>query len=243
MALSGPVYITPRDLLQRAPLGAIPRSDIPGPAYCGRIGPVTHVGASTGVVRVTGYPVDAVPMVVKCTKSGDVGTAEFAFSDDGGVTFGDPVISDPNAYANSRWDWEVTWTGLIVSVSPPDPLVSPGFIFGDTWTVTPTASPRLLQICGALSDYFRKWAFNTSQKVDEIDEADADMLCEWGRWKLVAGRGDVPEDWKEMARIAQEHFKLESIGDLNLNSKPDPNDFTFGDIQTNRVPFSGTWRW
>lgn len=234
--LSGPVYITPTELLTRAPLGSIPRSDIPGPQFRGRVGPVTHLGASTGILTVGGYPIDADSVIIKVVAPGDIDIARFAISVDAGVSFDDPVLSLGNQLANSRWDYEIGVTGMIISAL--NGAGSPSsYLLNDTWTLTSAASAMLLQVCGALSDLFRKWAQNTSQKIDDIDEADRTMLCQLGRHWLCAGRGNVPEDWQRLAKLAEKRFELESKGDLHLNSRPDPDGFVFPDYQVNRPPF------
>lgn len=236
-----PTFITPTQLLTLAPLGQIPRADIPGPQFRGRVGVVTHTGASTGVLTVGGFPVDATPVVIKVVVPGDLGTSDgagalFAISTDGGLTFDDPVLSLGNAQANNRWDYEIGITGMVISALNGSGTPN-SYLLNDTWTLTSTASPMLLQVCTALSDLFRKWAFNTAQKIDEIDEADRTMLAQLGRHWLVAGRGNVPEDWQRLAKLAEKRFELESKGDLNLNSTPDPNGFVFPDYEQARAPY------
>ena len=80
-------------------------------------------------------------------------------------------------------------------------------------------------------------AENTGQPVTDIDEADRVMLCHIGRMTLVSDRGDVPEYWRELDKRAREHFKLEALGDLKLNSVPDPDGFVFPDYERARDPF------
>lgn len=231
--LSGPVYFTPTELLTRAPLGSIPRADVPGP-FKGKIGPVVKTGASTGSIFVGGYVIDAYPVVIRVAVGGELGTAQLEISVNGGTDFDDPVLTDPNASLNTRWDHEIGITGLVLSATNG---TAPSFVQGDTWTLTTTASPKLLQVCGELSDYFRKWAENTGQPVTDIDEADRVMLCHIGRMTLVSDRGDVPEYWRELDKRAREHFKLEALGDLKLNSVPDPDGFVFPDYERARDPF------
>jgi hypothetical protein len=56
-------YLTPNELFSRAPLGVIPRADVPG-KQAGKIGTVTHTGVSTGVLRVFGYVIDVYLSIV-----------------------------------------------------------------------------------------------------------------------------------------------------------------------------------
>lgn len=233
--LAGPVFLTPNDLFERAPLGAIPRADVPG-KQAGRIGPVVHTGLSTGSLRVLGYVIDAYPSIVQVVTPGDIGTAEFVISTDGGTTFSDPLLSDPNAFGNQRWDYEVGITGIQIQAVNGSGSPS-SFLAGDSWTFTTTASAYLLKLCGALSDLFRKWAENTGQTIEQIDEADLTMLCHLGRHWLTSDRGTVPEDWRRLAMRAEERFKLESTGDIRLNSIPDPDGFVFPDFEHARRAF------
>lgn len=234
--MATPILITPTQLLTLAPLGAIPRADIPGPQFRGRVGAVTHSGASTGLLTVGGFSVDVTPVVVKVVTPGDIGVAEFAISTDAGVSFDDPVLTTGNNMANLRWDYEIGITGLQIEALNGGGTPN-SFLVNDTWLLNSTASPMLLQCCAALSALFLKWAMNTSQKIDEIDEADRTMLAQLGRHWLVAGRGNVPEDWQRLAKIAEKRFEMESKGDLNLNSTPDPNGFVFGDYEQVRPAF------
>lgn len=242
--MAGPVYLTPTELLTRAPLGSISRAEIPGPEFAGKVGMVTHAGASTGTLRVQGFPIDAQAFVARVKTAGDLGVAEFEISTDGGVTFADAILTEANSYGSTpdatRWTYAIPITGVLLIAT--NGSGSPNsFLAGDSWTWTTTASPRLLQLCQVLSDYFRKWALNTAQSIDSIDEADKDMLCEYGRWKLVAGRGEVPEDWKRLAENAYKHFRMESLGDIHLNSTPDPDGFTFPTYEQARDPFRYTY--
>lgn len=231
--LSGPVYLTPTELLTRAPLGSIPRADVPGP-FKGKVGTVTKTGASTGTIVIAGYPIDAYPVVIRVAVSGELGTAQLEISTNAGVDYSDPVLTDPNASLNTRWDHEIGITGLVISATNG---TAPSFVLGNTWMCTTTASEKLVMLCGSLSDYFRKWAENTGQPVTDIDGADRDMLCHIGRMMLVSDRGDVPDYWRELDKRAREHFKLEALGDLKLNSVPDPDGFVFPDYETARAPY------
>lgn len=234
--ITGPVFISPTELLTRAPLGSIPRSDVPGP-FKGRIGAVTHPGTSTGTIRLSGYVIDAYEVVVQVAVSGDLGTAEFEISLDGGTTFDDPVLSDPNGQLNTRWDYEIGITGLLLSASNG---TSPSFLAGDTWSCTTTASPKLLQVCGALSDFIRKWLENTGQSITDIDEADRTHLCQVGRVWLVSDRGEVPAHWLALYKEARTYFHLESKGDLRANVVPNQDSFVFADYERARGPFRFT---
>lgn len=240
--LSGPVYITPHELLTRAPLGAIPRSDIPGYAFRGKVGVVSHSGTSTGSIRVDGFPIDAYPAVIQVDAPGDLGVASFAISLDGGVTFDDPLLSVPNAVNNIRWDQEIGITGMVLHAF--DGAGSPtSFVAGDTWTLTSTASPKLLQVCGALSDYFRKWADNVGKPLTDIDEADLTMLAQLGRVWLCGDRGEIPKSWWEHYREAREHFRLEATGDIRLNAQPPgiEDALVFSDVEQARPAYRYTY--
>jgi hypothetical protein len=243
--LSGPVYITPTELLTRAPLGSIARSEIPGPQFRGQIGATTHSGASTGVFRFGGYPIDVTPIVARVAVGGDLGVAQFEISTDGGLTFADAVLTETNAYgtvpAATRWTYEISYTGVTILAINGTGTPS-SFLAGDTWACTTSASKRLLMVCGELSDYLRKWQENTAQGVTDIDEADRQMICEYGRWKLVAGRGQVPEDWKALAENARKHFQMESEGDINTNAVPSQDGFVFPDYERARAPYRSIWR-
>lgn len=232
--LSGPVYITPHELLTRAPLGAIPRSDVPGP-FRGRIGPVVHAGMSAGSLTVGGFVIDAYPVVIEVVTPGDLGTMQLAVSLDGGATYDDPLLSEANQVNNTVWSCEVGITGLTLSAA------AGAYVAGDTWTLSTTASPKLVSICGALSDLYRKWAQNTAQRIDDIDEADRTMLCQLGRVWLTSDRGDIPEHWIKLAASAERYFRLESLGDLRPNSAPDPDSFVYPDIERARSPFKFTY--
>lgn len=245
--LAGPVYITPTELLSRAPLGSISRAEIPGPQFRGRIGAVAFAGTSTGSLYVGGYPIDAYPVVVRVAAGGDVGVAQIEVSLDGGTTYDDPVLTIPNtadpiptsltAGQMVRWSHEVGITGITLLAANGSGTPN-SFIAGDTWAFTTTASPKLLQVCGQLSDLFRKWAENTSQKITDIDEADRTFLAHIGRVWLTSDRGDIPEHWIWLYKEAREHFSLESRGDIRLNSQPDGGDsFVFPDYERARPPF------
>lgn len=240
MALSGPVYFTPTELLTRAPLGAIPRSEIPGPMFTGKRGPVVPTGASTGRLIVGGYPIDVYDVIIRVAVGGDIGTAQFEVSIDGGTTYGDPYLTSTNNYQNipakASWQTEITYTGLNIRAENGSGTPN-SFLAGDTWTLTTTASEKLLQVCGVLSDWCRKWYQNTGQPVTDIDEASREMWCWLGRWLLCAGRGDVPEDWKRLAELAEKTFKLESTGDIHQNSTPDPDGFVFPQYERARGSF------
>lgn len=248
--LAGPVYLTPTELLTRAPLGSISRAEIPGPQFKGRIGQVAFAGSSTGILYVGGYPIDAYPVVVRVAAPGDVGNAQLEISIDGGTTFDDPILMVPNTQdpvptsptlgQNVRWSYEVGITGITLLATNGSGTPT-SFIAGDQWTFTTTASPKLVQVCGQLSDFFRKWAENTSQKITEIDEADRTFLSHLGRVWLTSDRGDIPDHWIWLYKEAREHFRLESDGDIRLNSQPDPDSFVFPDYETARGPFRFTY--
>lgn len=231
--IAGPVFITPTELLTRAPLGAIPRSDIPGP-FKGKVGPILFVGTSTGQLRLGGYVIDAYDVVIRVAVGGDLGTAEFEVSLDGGVSYADPVLSEPNSSLNTRWDYEIGITGLVLSATN---ATSPSFTAGDTWSCTTTASPKLLQVCGALSDFIRKWLENTGQSITDIDEADRTHLCHVGRVWLCSDRGEVPAHWLALYKEARGYFRMESMGDLRANVVPNQDSFVFADYERARGPF------
>lgn len=234
--LSGPTYITPTELLTRAPLGSIPRSEVPGP-FKGRIGAVTHTGTSAGIITLGGYVIDAYPVVVMIATPGDLDTMEIVVSLDGGVSFDDPVLSQGNQVTdNTRWEYTIGITGLVMLAS------SGNYVAGDTWAATTTASSKLVQVCGALSDLYRKWGENTGQKIDDIDEADRTLLCQLGRVWLTSDRGDIPENWVKLASTAEKYFRLESLGDIKQNTTPDSDAFVFPDIMRPRPPYRGVWR-
>jgi hypothetical protein len=242
--MASSISFTPHELLTRAPLGAFSRAEIPGKEFRGKIGTVTKTGASTGLIRVYGYPIDAYPVVLRVKTGGNLDAAELEISINGGTDFDDAVLMDVNAFAQNdptpqRWQYEIGITGILLDAR--NGAASPSFILDDTWTFTTTASPKLEQICRVISAYWFKWAENTAQNITDADEADRNMMAEYGRWMLVAGRGNVPPDWKEMADNARKHFKLESLGDLQLNSAPDGgDDFVFPDYERARPPFKFT---
>lgn len=244
--LSGPVFLTPKELLSRAPLGAIPRSDIPGKPYGGAFGTTVHVGTSTGTVEFIGYPVDASTIVAKVSTGGDLGVARFVFSTDGGATFGTPQIAESNDNLGTRWVYEIDYPGegsSGVSVLVTGSLTSPSFVTNDTWTVTTTASLMLARMCGSLSDLWRKYAMRVGQGITAIDEADLTMIAQLGRYWLTSGRGDVPQVWIDLGKQAEARFLLEAKGDLKINTVPDEDGFVFADYQTARTPFKeGMWR-
>jgi hypothetical protein len=237
-------FLTPTGLFQYAPLGAIPKADVPG-RRAGTIGTVTHTGASPATVTITGWPVDVVQFKAKVTTACDIGTAKIAFSTDNGATYGVPIQTElvpvlGNAGAFS-WSYEIGDTGLIFTAAPG---TGTDFILNDTWACTTTASPWIMTVCAAADAYHAKWRKNTIQAtVTAIDEADKLMLYEWVRWKLAAGRGDVPEDWTKAAETAIKHFKMESDGDLPLNTTPDPDSFVFPDIQQPRPAWKNASGW
>lgn len=232
-------FLTPSGLFKYAPLGAIPKADVPG-RRAGTIGTVTHSGASPATVTITGWPVDAIQFVAKVTTGGDIGTAKIAFSSDNGVTFGIPVLTEINPLL-SGWTYEFEDTGIVFTAFPG---TGADFILNDTWACTTTASPWILNVCAAADAYHAKWRKNTIQEtVTAIDEADKLMLYEWVRWKLAAGRGDIPADWTKAAEVAVKHFKMESDGDLPLNTTPDPDSFVFPDIIHPRPPWQNLSGW
>lgn len=232
-------FLTPSGVFEYAPLGAIPKADIPG-RRAGVIGPIAFAGASLATVTITGWPVDAIQFVAKVTTAGDIGTARIAFSSDGGATFGIPVLTELNPLLNG-WAYEFGDTGLVFTAYP---ATGTDFALGDTWSCTTTASPWIVNVCAAADAYHAKWRKNTIQAtVTAIDEADKLMLYEWVRWKLAAGRGDVPEDWAKAADIAVKHFKMESDGDLPLNTTPDPDAYVFPDITHPRPPWQNLSGW
>lgn len=241
--MANAIAFTPTELLTRAPLGAISRAEIPGREFKGKIGTVTKTGMSTGSIVVGGYPIDVYPVVLRVKTGGDLDVAELEISTNGGTDYDDAVLMDANAYAEltsiPRWTYEIGITGVtLVAKNGTSPN---SFILGDTWTFTTTASEKIKQICRVISAYWFKWAENTAQTITDADEADRNMMAEYGRWMLVAGRGEVPADWKEMADNARKHFRLESLGDLKLNSQPDGGDnFVFPDYERARPAFRFT---
>lgn len=242
MTIDRTAYFTPTELFERAPLGVIPRADVPG-KQAGKIGPVAHVGASTGILRVLGFVIDTYPSIVEVVTPGDIGVAEFIVSTDGGATFSDPVLSEPNQLVNMRWDYEIGITGIQLQALNGSGTPN-SFLMGDSWTFTTTAPQYLLDLCVALSALFRKWACNTGQPVNVIDDADKTMLCHLGRHWLTSDRGNVPPAWVELGKSAMAYFKLESLGDIGLNSDPDPNNHVFADYERFRPPFrAGRLSW
>ena len=230
MTIDRTPYFTPNELFERAPLGAIPRADVPG-KQAGNIRTVTRSVAGTGRLGFISYCIDEYPTTIEVVTPGDIGTAEFIISTDGTASFTDPILSDPNALQNQRWDYEIGITGIQLQAFPGN------FLVGDTWSFTTSAPRYLLDLCVALSALFRKWACNTGQPVDAIDDADKTMLCHIGRHWLTSDRGDVPPAWVELAKSAMAYFKLESLGDIGLNSDPDPNNHVFADYERFRPPF------
>jgi len=238
-------FLTPTKVLYLAPLGAIPRAEIPGPQGCGTIGAVTHSGMSTGMIQVGGCPVDVEQVILRVKTGGDLGVAELEISTDNGMNFGDALLMEANAYAQdpllSRWTNEIGGTGIVIvatnGVGTPN-----SFIAGDTWTFTTTASPLILQHIASAEAIWLKWAMNTGQKIDFIDAGDQQFIAEIVRVKLVAGRGKVEPDWWTLYHEAMKHFKCESTGDIRLNSTPDPDAFVFPDRERTRPPFSSYWR-
>lgn len=57
----------------------------------GEIGEVTKTGENKGTFKVTGKPNNAYDMVVKITETGDTNEGSFAYSIDGGNTFGEDI--------------------------------------------------------------------------------------------------------------------------------------------------------
>lgn len=237
--VTGQVYLTPTNLVTYAPFGSITVAEIPGRAHCGRI--INQVpAAGPGQIVLGGYPVDAKDFALRVAIGGEIGVAEFELSDDGGLIYQNPILTTPNSMQNSRWEYEFQPQGVYIFGY--NATTAPSFTAGQVWTWSTTASPLLLKICAALSALFRKWALNQGQPIDDIDEADAIMLCQLGRVWACGNRGDIPEDWKMLAREAYRHFALEAKGDIKLGSRPDPDGFVFPNYELTRDPFAGFWR-
>lgn len=230
MTIDRTAYLTPNELFSRAPLGVIPRADVPG-KQAGKIGPVTRAVTGTGSLGFISYCIDAYPTTIEVVTPGDIGVAEFIITTDGGTTFSDPILSDPNALQNQRWDYEIGITGIQLQALPGN------FLAGDMWSFTTTRPKYLDDLCAALSALFRKWACNTGQPINVIDDADKTLLAHLGRHWLTSDRGNVPPVWIELGKTALAYFKLESLGDIGLNSDPDPNNFVFPDYERVRPPY------
>jgi hypothetical protein len=244
---SGPTYITPDQVFTLAPLGAIPRADVPG-KLAGRIGPVVHTGASTGALSVLGFVVDAYPTIVKVVVPGDIGVAQFAFSTDG-TTFSDPVLSDPNALQNQRWDYELGITGIQIQAT--NGSGSPNsFLLNDTWTFTTSASPWVQGLCIAVSEHYRKYMGDVAQAlgqtggqtITDINQADLLTMAQWIRCVLVSGRGEVPKEWLAERERAEKLWRITADGDLRPNVAPDADVFVYPQIMRPRPAYSGTDR-
>lgn len=240
MVTTGPTYITPTELLTRAPLGAITRAEIPGAGECGRIENLVAPLGAVGSIELTGFPIDERDFVLRVAKSGDLGTAVFEISPDGGTTYQNPVLSTANEYQNSRWQYEVPTQGVIIQAT--NGVTAPSFIAGQQWTWSTTASPLLLQVCEEISALLRKWAFNQGKPIDDIDAADRAHICYIGRMRLVAGRGAVPDEWRFLYNEAQKLMLAEAKGDAHLLSSPNPDGFVYPDYERNRDPFRTGWR-
>lgn len=248
MYSSGPTYITPDQVFTLAPLGVIPRADVPG-KLAGRIGAVTHVGMSTGTLNVLGYVIDAYPTTIEVVTPGDIGVAQFAFSTDNAVTFSDPVLSDGNQFQNLRWDYEIGITGIQIQAFNGSGTPT-SFLMGDTWTLRSTASPLVASLCVAVSEHYRKYMGDVSQAlgittgttITDVNQSDLLTMAEWVRYKLTAGRGDVPKTWIDMGKRAEEIWKITALGDLRANVVPDVDTFLFPETMRPRPAYSGTDR-
>lgn len=249
--LPGPVYITPDELFRRAPLGQIQRAEIPGPQLCGTISNVTHSGASTGTVLFSGFPIDVYGITMTCVRAGDLGTAQFKFAtmvsefDSSVITRTTNALDSlPNAMDQqgtlNTWQSEINITGVIVKLL--DGVGTPNsFLLNDTWAVTTTASELALEVCSEISAWLRKYLQNTGIKIDNLDPADRRQGCEAGRVILCSGRGEVPKIWLDRYEDAKKHLLAEAVGDLKLNSDPDPDDFGFPDYEQDRGAFRFTY--
>lgn len=240
MVITDPTYITPTELLTRAPLGAITRAEIPGPGQCGTLSALVAPLGAIGSIKLGGYPIDARNFVLEVVETGDLGAAVFRFSDDGGTTWQNPVQTVPNEYQNSRFDYELPLQG--VQIQAFNGVTSPAFVAGQQWTWITTASPLLLAVCDEISALFRKWAYNQGRPITDIDAADRAHICYLGRVRLVSGRGTVPDEWRFLYAEAQKLMRAEADGDARLNSSPDPDGFVFPDYERNRPAFRGVWR-
>ena len=109
-------YFTPNELFQSAAWGDS-RADVPG-KQAGNIRTVTRSVAGTGRLGFISYCIDEYPTTIEVVTPGDIGTAEFIISTDGTASFTDPILSDPNALQNQRWDYEIGITGIQLQAFP-----------------------------------------------------------------------------------------------------------------------------
>lgn len=245
-----PVYITPTEMFRLAPLGQIQRAEIPGPQYAGKVSVVVPDGgnASVGTVFAGGYSIDVGSFAVRVQTGGDIGTAIFQFSDDGGLTYGSPQLSAINpTVPGNRYIYEIGGSGVLASMF--NGGSSPSFVAGDFWTFTSEASALCLNVCDAAS---RLWAKHAQNSVGNInggndtiltaDAADKLLMANWARVQLCAGRGKVEEDWWKLYLESKKIFESEAKGDLKLFGTPDPDTFVFPDRETARRPFGTFWR-
>jgi hypothetical protein len=123
---------------------AVPVTSTPG-----TLGTITHSGTGDGALaNSSSAPVDDFDVVAKCVLGGAVGTATLAFSLDGGITFGQPVVTAST--------YTVPGTGITVAIT-----VTVGFVAGDSYAFTahgPTFDhTELVAAFAALINDTRRW--------------------------------------------------------------------------------------
>ena len=101
----------------------------------GKLGNVSKSGDGSGSITVDGSPTNAFSVVVKFTAQGQLNTAAFVYSIDGGNTFTDEITVPANG------TYEITGTGLklkFTEASEEDQKPS-SFLANDSYSFTTTA--------------------------------------------------------------------------------------------------------
>lgn len=234
-------HLTPTQLLRLAPFGAVPPSEIPGDDP-GTWSAVTATQTGGGSLAVGGFPIDALSLQVKCITGGELGTATFSVSKDGGATFLPPVASEVNPDLAGKWRYQLQLTGVTVELRAG---TAPSFVAGDVFAFTTTASQRLLDHCAAVDSLWDEYARNAYAKPELVTPNKNQLyhMAAIARGRLLRGRGLPPEEWRSYERdhdIAIKYFEQHSQGDLRAAEQTDPPYFP--DVMTSRGKYSGTDR-
>lgn len=224
--------LTPTELVRLAPFGAISPAEIPGEDP-GMLSDVAQSGMSTGRLLAAGYPIDALAVWVKVVTPGDLGVAQIRISKDGGATYGSAVLTQaaPQEYqtipfvTQGEWRYELPLTGVVLRLQNGSGTPS-SFLVGEVYSLTTTASQRMLDHCAAVSDEYTEWARNSDDnpRLDAPSMIARVHMANVARWRLTLGRGLDEMAFKaqmEAYKQGMTYFQRRSEGTLRAEGVKD----------------------